>query len=1078
MQPLTRSGPALAALLALAANPGSAAIEGRLTGPDGEPRSGTVRVLEKPDDPGSVARVLRAGEDGQFEVDGTGDAPLWVRVESPGLQPVVLKDVVAGDALDVRLEAGSTLQGRVVDLRNGNGVADATVWVCDRDARRFGFDACAEFEAGTKGRFAVTGVPQEPVRLGAASPEHAFAAIELPARRADNEFHLIELDEGAPLSGIVVDDRRRPVAGARIGRDSFTVPFTDATEVVFDPPLITDENGEFRHPGVEIRSRWVYRGLADGWYGVPSDRVAPVKGTRQKLELALERPATLQFGLAAAGGDLVQPRVRLVHRTAATVRSPRAEAGTDGRYRLSDLPTIPVELKLTIEGYQPLDLGEVPLGPGKTVDLGNLSVVPGVAFSATVVDDDGSPIENSWIELAYSEPVKHSYRQVFGDGAFRFEGLPSEIEIRLTAGADGFDALDETLTLDSDTEQEITLAPVASVRGRVLGPDGEPVSQFALRMVNQDVQVQPPSEQDVDAADGRFFVWPIETVGRHTIEIFAAGFKVKSFPDVIVEEQRGVDVGDIHLELGHTVEGFAARPDGSPAEGGRVWLAPRSGATTANSVTDERSFAGWADRDGRYTITGLSPGFFIANAQHPEFAPWSSEFELVEDAPTLTLDVEFSEGGAVHGYARDRSGAPVADVGVGVECPAMNSNRSSTTDPQGYYRVTKLPDAQCRVHAFVEDGTPFGSPRLVTVIATRESRVDFDLSGSIELSGVVRIGGRIAERGFLTFHTSNSFPGSGVASARVDRGTGRYRAELSEPGEYRVLVETGGARQVVKIRIGNERSVQRDFDIPVNSIRGRVVDTDGNPLAGVGVRGSNAQLDQVMMMGLFTMSNQEGRFELKHLEPGTYTVAASRAGYRPARSDPIRVLSDTRIDNIELILDESSAQIRGRLVDPRGVALPEGFVVAAPAGSHRLELAVQTGVRGDGTFVLDVPADGVFDITALAQGWAPARASGVLPSDDKEITLQTGFGGRIAVTVLDRNGAPKEGVVLKIRAEPEWLASGTLWMFNPPAVSGPDGIAVVQHIPEGTYRVTVPGGASGTVSIVEGGTTELRLRAE
>ena len=92
--------------------------------------------------------------------------------------------------------------------------------------------------------------------------------------------------------------------------------------------------------------------------------------------------------------------------------------------------------------------------------------------------------------------------------------------------------------------------------------------------------------------------------------------------------------------------------------------------------------------------------------------------------------------------------------------------------------------------------------------------------------------------------------------------------------------------------------------------------------------------------------------------------------------------------------------------------------------------------------------------------------------------MQAGFGGRIVVTVVDTNGDAREGVVLEIRAEPDWLGSATLWTFNPPTVSGPDGIAIVQHIPEGTYRVTVPGGAFGTVSIVEGGTTELRLRSD
>ncbi|MEE8411687.1 MAG: carboxypeptidase-like regulatory domain-containing protein, partial [Acidobacteriota bacterium] len=912
MHPLTRSGSILAALLALACDPASAAIAGRVTGPDGEPRAGTVRVLENPDDPSSIPRVVRSGKDGRFELGGLGDGPLWVRVESPGLRPVVLKNVAITAPLGVRLEAGSSLQGRVVDQRSGEGLPDATIWVCVRDAERFGFDACAEHTAGAGGRFTATGVPLTPVRLGAASPGHAFAAIELPARHSDNAFHLIELENGAPLSGRVVDDRGRPMPGARIGRDEYTVPFTDATEMVFDPPLITDEDGEFRHPGVKIHLRGVYRGLVDGWYGVPSGWVSPVKGTLRKLELTLERPATLQFGLAPVDGDLIQPRVRLVHHTLGGVSGPEVEAGPDGRYRVDDLPTRPLELKLTIEGYQPIDLGEVPLGPGKTTDLGNLPVDPGVAVNGTVVDGDGNPVEESWVELVYLEPVKFDHRKKTEDGAFRFEGVPPKVEVRLTSGADGFDVFDETLAFDRDTEMEISLTRFASIRGRILKPDGEPATRFVVHALSQDNEERLlPAMQEVDSVDGRFFLWPIEPTGRQTLEVLADGFKLLLLPDVIVNEQQGVDVGDVYLELGHTLEGLATRPDGSAAEGSHVWVTPRS----SRNLTDyAESFGSRTNRDGRYAITGLSPGFFVVNAQHPEFAPWSRELHLVEDVTTETLNIEFSDGGTIHGTARDRAGVPVPDVSVAVECPTLAAERSTSTDAQGYYRIGRLPDVQCRIGAYLEDGAPFGNPKLVAVVAGRESQVDFDLSRSITVTGVVRVGGRIANRGFVTFQTTGGFGGH-EASTMVEQGSGRYRVELSEPGEYRVRVESGLARSFATVRIGNERSVERNFDIPVNWILGRVVDAEGNPLVGARVSGSNGELDLPGMRGLYTESNRDGRFALKYLEPGTYTVGATKAGYRPARSDPIRVQNDTRIDNLELVLDLSLAQIRGRLVD-------------------------------------------------------------------------------------------------------------------------------------------------------------------
>ncbi|NIM63222.1 MAG: hypothetical protein GTO30_16755, partial [Acidobacteria bacterium] len=315
-----------------------------------------IRVLENPDDPASIPRAVETDREGRFDVEATTAGPFWLRVESRGLQPLLLKDLTPGEPLILRLNTGSAVRGRVVDRRSGDGIAEAEVWFCDRGAHRFGFAACPRFSAAADGRFRLDGIPNAPVRIGAASPEHAFLTIELPVERSADAFQLIELEEGGSLAGRVLDDQGRPVPGVRIGRDLYRVPFTEATEPLFDPPLISDEDGRFRHPGLSIPTRLSIRGLVDGWYGVPSNQVMALKGTVQELDLILQRPATLRFGLAPDGGELVQPGVRLLHRAAGGLAGPTAEAGEDGRYALEGLPTEPLDLKLTIAGYQPLDL--------------------------------------------------------------------------------------------------------------------------------------------------------------------------------------------------------------------------------------------------------------------------------------------------------------------------------------------------------------------------------------------------------------------------------------------------------------------------------------------------------------------------------------------------------------------------------------------------------------------------------------------------------------------------------------------------------------------------------------------------
>lgn len=1077
MPPRRSTQIALILLLGLfTALPAFAAV-GTLMGPDGEPRQGTIRVLETPDDPGATPRVIRSGPDGRFDL-GPLPGEAWVRLEAAGLRPVVLKGPAVVDPLDVRLETGSTLRGRVVDRWTGQAIPDASVWVCDGEATRFGFNACAEHRAAADGTFAVPGVPDAAVRLGAASPNHAFSAIDLPARRAPDDFYLLQPEEGAPIRGRLLDDRERPVVGARIGQDDYTVPFTNRTEIVFDPPLITDENGEFVHPGVGLRSRKVYRGLSDGWYGIPSGWVSPVQGTSQQLELRVARPSSLQFGLRDEGRP-VQPAVMLVHKTLSTVSWRETEASPDGRYHLENLPVEPLELRLNVKGYQPVPLGEVDLGPGKTIDLGDLDLVLGVTLSATVVGADGAAADGGWIEIGYQEPVKFRYRASTADG-FRLDGLPPGVEILVRAGAPGYDGFEDTWTLRQDTRQEIVLDPLGSVSGRVLQSAGEPMTGFTVRAVLEGSTSRTHPQKEVESPDGRFMVWPIRDAGIYSVEIAANGYRVLSVADVPIGEREAVDLGELRLELGHTVAGTAAQPDGSPAAGARVWIAPRAregnrGGSWGYTVRPE-GFVAQTGGDGRYAISGLEPGFFVMNGLHPDYAPWSQDLQLYEDVTEETVDLTFSAGGTVHGTTRDENGAPVGAIKISAECSGLSEERTTETDAQGYYRIQRLPDGQCLVKAFTRlGGQPFGNSKLVSIVQDRESQVDFDLSRSIEVSGTVRLGGKPSERAFLTFNRASNFVGGGP-SVSTDGSTGRYRIRLSEPGEYRVWVQASPAQKVFRVVVGDVGSMERDFDIPANWVLGRVVDRDGRPLSDVVVTGSNADLDPLTTSGLFKTTDREGRFELRNLDPGSYTIAAAHEGYRPTRSNPVPVGAETRIDDLELVLEESTAQIRGRVVDPGGSPATEGFVVAAPAGMLRIELGTHARLRSDGSFVLDVPDEQPVDLTVLTPGWAPARVSGVQPSGD-ELIVQAGFGGEIRVTVTDQNGGAAEGLLLDIRAEPGWLASDSLFAFNPLAVTGPDGVAVGRRIPQGTYRVTVPGGSSGMVQVVEGATVELQLQS-
>jgi hypothetical protein len=75
---------------------------------------------------------------------------------------------------------------------------------------------------------------------------------------------------------------------------------------------------------------------------------------------------------------------------------------------------------------------------------------------------------------------------------------------------------------------------------------------------------------------------------------------------------------------------------------------------------------------------------------------------------------------------------------------------------------------------------------------------------------------------------------------------------------------------------GAERPVERD---PTGEIRGRVVRSDGRPLAHAQVR---LELADPFRNGSSTLADDDGRYEFTDLPPGDYTVKASRRGYLDA----------------------------------------------------------------------------------------------------------------------------------------------------------------------------------------------------
>jgi hypothetical protein len=278
--------------------------------------------------------------------------------------------------------------------------------------------------------------------------------------------------------------------------------------------------------------------------------------------------------------------------------------------------------------------------------------------------------------------------------------------------------------------------------------------------------------------------------------------------------------------------------------------------------------------------------------------------------------------------------------------------------------------------------------------------------------------------------------------------------------------------------VPDEPRVDLDIVVRGGMITGTVIDGEDRPLRGASVLATAEGGDSPGTTGV--VSDAEGRFQIDGLEDGTYRVTASAPGYRIATVHPVAIGADAPAP-LELRLVRGDA-LRGRVVDGRGQGLPGAMVLVAPSGSTHLATAISGQTDVNGSFRVTAPVDGPLDVTAVAAGWAPAVLRGVLPAtgpDATESVLHASMGGRLRVRVSGPEGQPLPSVQVELRAVPPFLGGEMALLMNPPPLTDAAGVAIVERLAPGAYRVAVAGapqGAPAGATVVEGSETTLEIR--
>ena len=825
------------------------------------------------------------------------------------------------------------VSGTVLD-RFGTPIAGARVTVAADTGfpvdleleREFSWLERQRAQTDAQGRFRFEriqpGSLQLAVRASGFAP-HALRGVSVP--KSDTELEPMVLARGAILSGMVVDPDGRGVAGARIVRDEIE----DGTGMFFlgarEPSAVTGADGRFRvdelacgawrfivnsedHPDLVVEGMAEEPGVEQGglrWQLAPGATIAGTvtgipSGERGQLEVRALRGSVGDEFLALGAA-----RVAEVEKSGAflvrglevgqrySLQARRAESeGEHGfweRSRSNDVQARAGDAGVVL-AYQPEAAILFTVFDSATrAPLERFQVESGIDWPIPLTDEQGRP------------------RKVFPGGVARVGGLrpgSDQERVRLNVRATGY----------RDHERA-------------------------------DIAVRAGQELDL----GAIFLDPVPVVRVHVTDqktgepIAGASVRVQKQQGDSFSVRREISISE---DDGHEMIDFG--------EG-------RSG------LTDEH---GWAE------ITSYEGETVDLSARAKGYAPGKLGGTLLPRGERIERELALTRGGEVLVRVLDARGMPL--TGAGVE------HRSDTDAAQGGLFVMggprgprEITDSEGTVlfenlapglHSFRlgegEGGGPvfasmdtvvvhgFGEEEgedwsQIQVVEGERGELALRSAPRAELTGRVREAGKVLAGATLRLSKESGeaqrvpkLPGMGGGGpeSRSD-GEGRYRIDDVKEGRYTLVVEHPTRRMPQEFALSlREGENTFDVDLALSIVSGRVLDEQGQGLAGVRVwperrtegGGRSMRFRMVMIddgggggvvdsgqFGERALTDADGRYTLRGVTSDVdLLIKAEGETVQPGQSEPVRLAPNEVKEGVDLALEPAgSILVEAKLPD-------------------------------------------------------------------------------------------------------------------------------------------------------------------
>lgn len=1010
--------------------PGGGAA-GLVTNPAGHPAGGAIVFCE------GVAAETDAS--GRYRLSGipagahtieavSGEALVSRRTDVP---------VRAGaeSSVNLRLEAAASIGGTVIDAISRRPIASARVAILDGPAPGPGAsvgrvaitDSSGRFRAGPllPGRFGVLALradylPSHLSGIGASGARPGSAAIAL--------------EPAASVAGKVVDEKGRPVRGARVRLERAPAAARFRRGPGFFAPVpqtVTGPDGSFRLDRLAASSGVTLAASGAGF--VPSTRPGLVLKAGQAVRNVV---LTLRAGLTASGrvvDEQNQPvagaLIRVARADDRNMRGPFRPAGGDGNpdatsrgdgsFTVGGLEEGDYRVSAARDGYAPKTLASVAVTAKPPTRWPAIVLVRGVAVAGVVNDGQGHPVAGALVNVFVEGETLRS-ASTDGAGAFRIADLSRNRAAVIGVNAAGF-APGRSAATPPAENVVVVLNKSGTIRGRVEDAEtGSPVTDFTIsrsagpggrgRGFGPGGGGAPgggASPLEVHSDDGTFELADVPP-GAWTARAVAAGYRSADVAGIEVGEAEVKEGVVLSLRRGAAISGkvvdaaagapvanatVAVSSAGVPAAG-PPGTAPASGSTAQT------------DADGRFALDALPDGKVTLTVSHPDYLAASRG---ADPAATSDLTIALGKGGDISGVVVSAGGsAPVTGATVVLAAEGDTGagggfgSQTAQVDASGAFRFEHLGPGRYRLSA--QSKTASSAPQEI-VLADGQAMdgVQVPVASGVQIDGTV-----------------SGLPAGQLGGVAITATADGYRATAvtGDDGKFTVQnAPAGVVRFSASTSFLQGRSAAQTVDVPDDAsqlpveivfqgqsrLSGQVTQA-GKPLPGVSVAAIPSPPSGAGQRSS-ALTDGAGHYALEGLDDGDYQVGVNGPGVSFRKT--LTVSGSTNGD-----VDIPALAVSGTVTDSASGKPVDGASIQLETGTEAQSASVKRAVTdSNGYYTVADLEGGSYQVTARKAGYQLKVQTASLDSQSAEVDFALDPGSGVSIQVTDGvTGIPLGGV--------------------------------------------------------------------